>query len=262
MFELFETRVDPKVVQRLTLSVGGSLAVTAAALAILIAFSGDSTPAPPKEAPIEVVFKPPPPPPPPPPLPAKPEPPPPPPPPQKQPPKVVKSAPPKVARATPPPRPALVAPTEVPLEKPLEQEPVADPAPIEQEEPTDEIEGSGEYAGRVVDANATAAAPPSPPAPKPVHLPEDGVPPVALPSNTPPEFPPEARAKGLEGMVILRLVVTAAGEVSKVELLKGSEPFSSAALAAVKTWRYQPALSGGQPIAVFQTLRIPFRLRN
>ncbi len=260
MFELFDTRADPKAVQRLSLSAGGAFVLSAVTLGLLIASSGQPASSPPKDAPMEVVFKPPPPPPPP--MPAKVEPPPPPPPPKKAPPKVVKSAPPKVARATPPPRPALVAPKEVPLEKPKEQEPVADPAPVEHEEPTDEVEGTGEYSGRVVDESATAAAPPSRPAPKPVHLPEDGVPPKALPTNLPPEFPSEARAKGQEGMVIIRLVVSAAGEVSKVELLKGNEPFASAALAAVKTWRYQPALSGGQPIAVFQTLRIPFRLRN
>ncbi|MGA9523100.1 MAG: TonB family protein [Myxococcaceae bacterium] len=257
MFELFETRADPKAVQRLSVSAGGAFVLGAVALGLLVASSGNATPTPPKEASMEVVFKPPPPPPPP--VPKAEPPPPPPPPPKQAPPKVVKSSPPKVARATPPPRLALVAPKEVPLEKPKEQEPVADPAPVEHEEPTDEVEGSGEYVGREVDQKATAAAPP---APKPVILPEDGVPPVALPSNPMPDFPPEARAKGQEGMVILRLVVTAAGEVTKVELLKGNEPFASAAVAAVKSWRYKPALSGGQPIAVFQTLRIPFRLRN
>ena len=107
MFELFETRVDPRVLKRLSLSAGGALALSVASLAVLIALGGDSTQAPLKEAPIEVVFKPPPPPPPPPVV-TKPEPPPPPPP-QKAPPKVVKSSPPKIARATPPPRPALVA---------------------------------------------------------------------------------------------------------------------------------------------------------
>ncbi len=223
--------------------------------ALSLAIGTDTAPAPDanKEKPVEVAFRPPPPPPPaaiepPPPPAAKPPPP--------------KAAAPRIARATPPPRPALVAPMEAPLETPEETEPTdatptSDSTPID-DGPTDEVEGSGHYAGH-------HDAPPAPSpvvAAKPVHLPENATPPVALDSNPPPEFPTEARSKGLEGMVILRLVVSARGEVQRVEVLKGDEPFSSAALAAVQAWRYRPALSNGQPIAVFQTVRIPFRLRN
>ncbi len=205
------------------------------------------------EPPIEVAFRPPPPPPPP-----APVAPPPPPPPRKP------SAP-RVARATPPPRPALAAPKEVPLKKPEEKEslPEALAAATTQEEeaPSDDAEGSGHWGGEAPDA-PPAPAPSPVVAAKPVHLPENATPPVALDSNPAPEFPADARAKGLEGTVILRVVVSARGEVQRVEVLKGDEPFSTAALSAVQAWRYRPALSNGQPIAVFQTVRIPFRLRN
>jgi protein TonB len=34
-----------------------------------------------------------------------------------------------------------------------------------------------------------------------------------------------------------------------------------AAVAAVKSWRYAPALVSGQPTAVFRIVKIPFRLK-
>jgi protein TonB len=42
--------------------------------------------------------------------------------------------------------------------------------------------------------------------------------------------------------------------------LKGDEPFVSAAVDAVKRWKYQPARYKGQPITVFRVIQIPFKL--
>ena len=39
-------------------------------------------------------------------------------------------------------------------------------------------------------------------------------------------------------------------------------PFVAAALAAVRTWHYSPALVDGQATAVFRIVKIPFRLRG
>ena len=35
-----------------------------------------------------------------------------------------------------------------------------------------------------------------------------------------------------------------------------------AALAAVKTWRFKPAVVSGQPTAVFRIFKVPFRLKS
>ncbi|MCY1019956.1 TonB family protein [Pyxidicoccus sp. MSG2] len=111
--------------------------------------------------------------------------------------------------------------------------------------------------GGALEKPAGAAARPS----GPINLPEDARPPVESAANVPPEFPQSARAAGREGQVILKVVVTETGQVRDVSVLRGEEPFVSAAVRAVGTWRYQPALLEGRPIAVYRVVKVPFRLR-
>lgn len=97
---------------------------------------------------------------------------------------------------------------------------------------------------------------------EPINLPENATPPKALDSNAAPGFPEQARAAGLEGIVVLKIVVDSDGSVSSVTAMKGEEPFLSAAIAAVKAWRYSPALVAGVATPVFRIVKIPFRLRG
>jgi TonB family protein len=60
--------------------------------------------------------------------------------------------------------------------------------------------------------------------------------------------------------VVLRVIVYADGTVGDARVVSGEEPFASAALRAVASWRYEPARLNGQPIAVFREIRIPFKL--
>ena len=101
------------------------------------------------------------------------------------------------------------------------------------------------------------APPPPPPPPAPP-------PPVDKPlaGNTPPEFPPDARAAGIEGEVFLKIVVKEDGTVGDIEVKKGEEPFVSAAVAVVKDWKYSPALVDGKPTAVYRVIKVPFRLKS
>ena len=85
---------------------------------------------------------------------------------------------------------------------------------------------------------------------------------VAAPGNTPPSYPTEARAKGLEGHVTLRVSVSESGSVQAVTVLSGDEPFAAAALDAVKRWRYSPATRDGRPVPSDVIVRIPFRLKR
>jgi protein TonB len=85
---------------------------------------------------------------------------------------------------------------------------------------------------------------------------------VADPGNTPPVYPRDARAKGLEGQVTLKIVVSEAGKVEDVTVLGGDEPFVTAALDAVKRWRYAPATRDGRAVASDIIVRIPFRLKK
>ena len=207
-----------------------------------------------KEKQVDVSFRPPPPPP----EPVKVEPPPPP------KPKVKPPPPPPVAVEAPPPAPAaMVAPKEVPKEKPKESDtavqaiavavggtgdgkldaaPVA-PAPRDEDESAAPVIASAQTKG-------------------PVNLPEDADPPVPNEENAQPEYPESARTTGQEAKVVLKIVVESDGKVGRIQVLKGEEPFVSAALAVVRTWTYEPATLEGTPITVFKIVNITFSLRE
>lgn len=175
-----------------------------------------------------------------------------------------------------PPPPPPAAPPSVPVKQPSgRRAPVAVPKEMPAEAPAESelekpLEGSGTPE---LGAPAVGAAPPPPPPPPappappkkeakvPVNLPENATAPVADSANAPPEYPAEMREKGVEAKVILKIVVSENGLVTKVEVLRGEEPFVSAAIAAVKTWRYSPALVGGAPTPVFRIVQLPFRLK-
>jgi protein TonB len=93
-----------------------------------------------------------------------------------------------------------------------------------------------------------------------IALPEDASPPVPAKTNETPAYPQEARNSGQTGTVVLKVVVLADGSVGDVQVMRGDEPFVSAAIAAVKKWTYEPARHQGQPITVYRIIQIPFKL--
>jgi len=93
-----------------------------------------------------------------------------------------------------------------------------------------------------------------------IALPEDATPPMPDEANRIPAYPQEARAAGKTGVVVLKIVILADGRVANVQVMRGEEPFVSAALATVKTWKYAPARFKGQAISVYRIIQIPFKL--
>lgn len=247
MFETYDSVTDVQSARRFALS--GVASIGMCALIVLTAMAvGNQMREVIKEKKVDVVFRPPPPPPPPV-VEVKPAPPPPP--------------PPKPKAKPPPPPPtvaapaAMVAPKEIPVEKPPEAdaENAVAAAPIA-------VGGTGQLvAGAIVTGVNSPGVAGGTPRPKPINLPEAATPPKELSSNLLPEFPADMRAKGQEGLVILKLVVEVDGRVSNIQVMRGDEPFVGAALAAVRTWRYEPALVDGQPTAVFRIVKVPFRLK-
>ncbi len=72
-------------------------------------------------------------------------------------------------------------------------------------------------------------------------------PPVVLEESRPP-YPPEA--EGAKGEVAVTATISAAGEVTAVELQTGVAPaLNRAALKAAMSWRFRPALRNATPIA-------------
>jgi len=161
-----------------------------------------------------------------------------------------------------PPRVAAVKPIKVavPREVPKEAPPEADPATAPPSAGSGDENGAIGGTGPVGEPVPPPPPPPPPPKPEAINLPERATPPRASADNARPEYPERARASGHEGQVILKVVVTESGKVTRIQVLGGEEPFIAAALVAVRSWSYSPALLDGQPIAVYRILKIPFRL--
>ncbi|MDK9701435.1 MAG: energy transducer TonB [bacterium] len=83
-------------------------------------------------------------------------------------------------------------------------------------------------------------------------------------SAPPPEYPEMARTAGLAGTVIVQFLVNKKGEITKVKVLKASPPglgFEDKAMEAVKKWKMKPAINNGQPVAIWVTQPIRFKLK-
>lgn len=64
------------------------------------------------------------------------------------------------------------------------------------------------------------------------------------------EYTAAARAEGIEGKLKLRVVIGGDGAVLTVEVLSSVSPeLDAAAVAAVKRWRFRPAMACGKPVA-------------
>ena len=76
-------------------------------------------------------------------------------------------------------------------------------------------------------------------------------------SNPKPAYPREALRDGLQGTVMLRVVVGADGVPGDVDVARssGSRILDRAAMGAVKSWRFKPAMRNGQAEAA--TVQIP-----
>ena len=87
---------------------------------------------------------------------------------------------------------------------------------------------------------------------------------VAYLNNPRPAYPPQARRLGLEGLVVLRVQVSAQGIPEQVVLAQtsGAPLLDEAAQKAVQGWKFLPARRGDTPIAHLVDVPVRFQLRN
>jgi TonB family protein len=81
--------------------------------------------------------------------------------------------------------------------------------------------------------------------------------------NPKPIYPQEARRKGYEGEVILKVEVLSNGRVGQVEVKKSSgyELLDRSALATVKQWKFVPAKRGEAQVPLWVNIPIKFQLQ-
>jgi peptidyl-prolyl cis-trans isomerase A (cyclophilin A) len=106
---------------------------------------------------------------------------------------------------------------------------------------------------------APAADAEAPSAPKRVMV-SAGVAASMLLKRTVPIYPPDAKAAGISGTVVLHAVISDDGTVKELSVVQGPPELQQAAMDAVKTWVYKPYLLNGEPVEVATTINIIFTL--
>jgi protein TonB len=76
-----------------------------------------------------------------------------------------------------------------------------------------------------------------------------------------PTYPAEMRGRKVEGVVTVIFIVDASGKVSNPRVEKSSHPaFDKPALDAVRQWRFEPGLRGGERVSC--KMRVPIRFQK
>lgn len=78
----------------------------------------------------------------------------------------------------------------------------------------------------------------------------------------PPEYPSRARRNGWEGIVVVKALVDTAGRVHEARIAGKSdhEILDRAAVAGVRSWRFQPGQKDGQNAAMWVQIPVRFEL--
>jgi len=148
---------------------------------------------------------------------------------------------------------------------------VTDGAPVEV--PTEitvnfTLAGHGKRQGPGQSADsADQAASATPPAtteegsPEQVYAVEDGVKPPQAVYSPEPSYTESARKAGVQGTVLLAVVVNSEGNVRDVEVCRRLDPaLDLQATRTVSQWKFQPATKDGQPVAVHIPVEVSFHL--
>jgi protein TonB len=77
-----------------------------------------------------------------------------------------------------------------------------------------------------------------------------------------PRYPAAARRAGVQGPVVIRGIVRRDGTIDNLEIIKDL-PYGlgEEARRAVNRWRFRPATYRGEPIDVYYTVTVNFRLQ-
>jgi TonB family protein len=81
--------------------------------------------------------------------------------------------------------------------------------------------------------------------------------------NPNPPYPREARERGHQGEVLLRVEVLVNGRVGQIEIKRssGHESLDQSALSTVKQWKFVPAKKGENPVPLWVHIPIKFQLQ-
>jgi protein TonB len=78
--------------------------------------------------------------------------------------------------------------------------------------------------------------------------------------KTAPIYPKIARDSHASGTVVLGATINRSGMIENLHVISGPVILRSAAMDAVKTWRYRPYMLNNQPVSVQTTVNVVFSL--
>jgi periplasmic protein TonB len=79
-------------------------------------------------------------------------------------------------------------------------------------------------------------------------------------SGAAPQYPSIAKSSNVQGSVVLAASISKIGTIENLRVVRGPLMLQSAALAAVRTWRYKPYMLNGEPVSVDTTINVVFQM--
>ncbi len=77
-----------------------------------------------------------------------------------------------------------------------------------------------------------------------------------------PVYPDLARKAGIEGMVVVKVLINTKGDVEKVEVIKSHPMLDDAAVAAAKQFKFKPGKQRDRYVKVWMTIPFTFKLKK
>jgi TonB family protein len=75
-----------------------------------------------------------------------------------------------------------------------------------------------------------------------------------------PHYPLEAREKGIQGVVLLKVLIDRSGNIASCEQIEGDAVLGKASAEAVTQWKYRPYTIKGEPVEVETVVKISFHM--
>lgn len=79
-------------------------------------------------------------------------------------------------------------------------------------------------------------------------------------SGDPPSYPPVARAAGVQGVVVVDVVIGRTGFVQEAHVVSGPPLLQSATIDTIRAWHYRPWMVYGKPVPFETQVSIDFKL--
>jgi periplasmic protein TonB len=97
----------------------------------------------------------------------------------------------------------------------------------------------------------------------PPHKPGGDVKPPVLVKEFKPKYTPATMRAGVQGNVVLDVVVKADGSVGDVKVTKPLHPeLDEQAISTVRKWQFKAGTKGGEPVPVLVEIEMTFTLRK